>query len=98
MPREYQATFQQAQFLSAAPALKELLEPVPESTIARIAALPAPSDRVEAAFYAVLGRAPAPEDMAQAEPFVAARAEQPAEAARDLVWALLTSAEFLTMP
>ena len=98
MPREYQATFQQAQFLSAAPALMELLEPVPESTIARIVALPAPSDRVEAAFYAVLGRAPAPDEMAQAEPFVAARAEQPAEAARDLVWALLTSAEFLTMP
>jgi hypothetical protein len=36
--------------------------------------------------------------MAQAEHFLEARPEQPAEAARDLVWALLTSAEFLTMP
>ena len=98
MPRDYQATFQQAQFLSAAPALKELLEPVPESTVARIAALQAPSERVEAAFRAVLGRAPEPEEMAQAEQVLASRPEQPAEAARDLVWALLTSAEFLTQP
>ena len=98
MPREYQATFQQAQFLSAAPALKELLEPVPESTVARIAALQAPSERVEVAFRAVLGRAPEPEEMAQAEQVLASRPEQPAEAARDLIWALLTSAEFLTQP
>jgi hypothetical protein len=98
MPRDYQATFQQAQFLSAAPALKELLEPVPESTVARIAALQAPSERVEAAFRAVLGRAPALEEVAQAEQVLASRPEQPAEAARDLVWALLTSAEFLTQP
>ena len=98
MPREYQATFQQAQFLSAAPALKELLEPVPESTVARIAALQAPPERVEAAFRAVLGRAPEPEELTQAEQVLASRPEQPAEAARDLVWALLTSAEFLTQP
>jgi hypothetical protein len=98
MPREYQATFQQAQFLSAAPALKELLEPVPGSTVARIAALPAPSERVEAAFRAVLGRAPALEELAHAEPLASSRPEQPVEAARDLVWALLTSAEFFTQP
>lgn len=98
MPREYQATFQQAQFLSAAPALKELLEPVPGSTVAGIVAQSSPRDRVDAAFHAVLGRAPALDEMAQAEHFLEARPEQPAEAARDLVWALLTSAEFLTMP
>ena len=98
MPREYQATFQQAQFLSAAPALRDLLEPVPGSTIARIAALQALSERVEGAFRAVLGRAPEPEEMVQAEQVLGARSDKPAEAAHDLVWALLTSAEFLTMP
>jgi hypothetical protein len=98
MPREYQATFQQAQFLSASPALKELLEPVPESTVARIAALQTPSERVEAAFRAVLGRAPEREEMAQAERVFASHPEQPVAAARDLLWALATSAEFLTTP
>jgi hypothetical protein len=98
VPREYQATFQQAQFLSAAPALKELLEPVPGSTIAGIVALPTPSERVEAAFRAVLGRAPEPEEVARVEEVLAVRPEQPIGAIRDLLWALLTSPEFLTMP
>ena len=98
LPREYQATFQQAQFLSAAPALEDLLEPVSESTVARIAALPAPSERIEAAFRAVLGRAPEPEEAARAGEVLGVRPEQPVEAVRDLLWALLTSPEFLTMP
>lgn len=98
LPREYQATFQQAQFLSAAPALKDLLEPVPESTLARIAALPTPLERVEAAFRTALGRAPEPEEAVLAGEVLGARPEQPVEAVRDLFWALLTSPEFLTMP
>jgi mono/diheme cytochrome c family protein len=98
MPREYQATFQQAQFLSAAPALEELLKPVSESTVTRIAALPAPSERVEAAFRSVLGRAPQPEEAARAGEVLGGHPEQPVEAVRDLLWALVTSPEFLTMP
>jgi len=98
MPREYQATFQQAKFLSTAPALRELLEPVAGSTSARIVELPGIPERVEAAFLAVLGRKPDPEEGARAGELLETRPEQPAEAVRDLLWALLTSAEFLTMP
>ena len=97
-PREYQATFQQAQFLAAAPALRDLLEPVPGSTIARIVDLPTPAERVEAAFRAALGRTPEPEEAARAGEVLATRPDQVAGAVRDLLWALLTSAEFLTMP
>lgn len=98
MPREYQATFQQAQFLAAAPAIKDLLEPVPGSTITGIVALPAVPERVEAAFRAVLGRPPEEEELARVGEVLATRPEQPVEAVRDLLWALATSAEFLTMP
>jgi hypothetical protein len=34
----------------------------------------------------------------QTEAFLDARPDKPAEAVRDLLWALMTSAEFLTMP
>jgi len=38
------------------------------------------------------------EEIAQTTAFLDARKDQPSDAARDLFWALLTSAEFLTMP
>ena len=97
-PQDYNATFQQAQFLSNAPALQEVLRPVPGSTAASLAALPDPTARVRGAFLAVYGRSPDAEETAQAAAFLEARSDKPAEAVRDLLWALLTSAEFLTVP
>ena len=98
LPQDYNATFQQAQFLSNAPALQEVLRPVPGSTAASLAALPDPTTRVREAFLAVYGRSPDAEETAQAAAFLEARSDKPAEAIRDLLWALLTSAEFLTVP
>jgi len=97
-PREYRVTVQQARFLASAPVLRELLEPVPGSTVAEVAAIPDPAGRVEALFRAAFGRAPDAEEAAAAIALLEARADAPAEAVRDLFWALLTSAEFLTMP
>jgi len=94
--REYNATFQQAQFLSCSPALMEILKP--EGTVARLAAIPQSSDRVRRGFLTVYGRAPDSEETRQAQTFLDARSDKPAEAVRDLLWALMTSAEFLTMP
>ena len=96
LPREYNATFQQAQFLSCSPALTEILKP--GGTVARLAAIPQIHSRVRQAFLAVYGRAPDSEEARQAEAFLDARLEKPADAVRDLLWALMTSAEFLTMP
>jgi mono/diheme cytochrome c family protein len=96
LPRQYNATFQQAQFLSCSPALAETLKP--EGTVAQLAAIPHSRSRVRQAFLAVYGRVPDSDEARQAEAFLDARLDKPAEAARDLLWALMTSAEFLTMP
>jgi len=98
LPRDYNATFQQAQFLSSSPALAEILKPATNSTVARLAALPKSSVRVNEAFLAVYGRAPDSVEAKQTKAFLDARSGQAAEAVRDLLWALMTSAEFLTMP
>ena len=98
LPREYNATFQQAQFLSTSPALAEILKPGSEGTVTRLAALTKSGDRVRQAFLAVYGRAPDPEEAKRAKAFLDARTDKPAEGVRDLLWALMTSAEFLTMP
>ena len=61
-------------------------------------ALPDIAARVRQAFLDVYGRTPDAEETMQAAAFLDARADKPAEAARDLLWALMTSGEFLTMP
>ena len=96
MPKEYNATFQQAQFLTNSPALAELLKSAP--AVARVAELPDALSRVRAVFQATLGREPDAAETQAAAVFLNDRPDKPAEAVRDLLWALLTGAEFLTAP
>ncbi|MEN9676082.1 MAG: hypothetical protein RIS76_1978 [Verrucomicrobiota bacterium] len=98
LPREYNATFQQAQFLAHSPLLAELLTPAPDRTVTRLAALPDTAMRVREAFLAAYLRTPDAEELVQADAFLKERSDRPEEAVRDLFWALLTSAEFLTFP
>ncbi len=98
LPRDYNATFQQAQFLANSPALAALLNPSSSNTVARIAALPESTAKVREAFLAVQGRLPDDVETAQASAFLNERSNKPAEGIRDLLWALMTSAEFLTAP
>jgi hypothetical protein len=98
LPRDYNASFQQAQFLSYSPALSAVLKPAPGGTIERLAALPKAGERVRGAFLAAYGRRPDAEEAKQSKAFLESRADQSAEAVRDLLWALMTSAEFLSMP
>jgi hypothetical protein len=98
LPKDYTATFQQAQFLSSSPALEALLLPAQGNVAERLAALPDAAARVQAAFRAVYDRGPDAEELAQTTAFIQGRSGQPVEADRDLLWALLTSAEFLTIP
>jgi hypothetical protein len=88
LPREYAASFQQAQFLTNSQALNSLLNPVTGNTTSKLSAIAEPADRVKAAFRTVYGREPDTEEIAAAK----------ALAPRDLLWALMTSAEFLTAP
>jgi mono/diheme cytochrome c family protein len=98
LPRDYNATFQQAQFLSGSPDLAGLLTPAAGNTADRLIAVDDPAARVRAAFLAVVGRHPDADEQAQAVAYFAATADRPAEAVGDLLWALMTSAEFLSAP
>ena len=98
LPKEYNATFQQAQFLSYSPALANVLKPETEGTLARLVAIAGSEERVRQAFLAVHGHGPDSVEAKQAKAFLDARPDQPAEAVRDLLWAMMTSAEFLTLP
>ena len=98
LPKDYNATFQQAQFLANSPALAALLNPSPSNTVARIAALSGSTAKVREAFLAVQGRLPDDVETAQASTFLDERSNKPTEGIRDLLWALMTSAEFLTAP
>ncbi len=98
LPRDYNATFQQAQFLSGSPELAALLKPAAGNTAERLVGIDDPAARVRAAFVAVVGRHPDADEQAQAVAYFAANVDRPAEAAGDLLWALMTSAEFLSAP
>lgn len=88
LPRDYNATFQQAQFLTNSPALAAVLKPAPGNTAERLEKIPEPSARVREAFRAVLDREPHSDELAAASRL----------SPRDLLWALMTSAEFLITP
>ena len=94
LPKEYNATFQQAQFLTSSPLFAEVLKPAQK----RIMALADAPARVRETFLATYGREPDVEESTQTAAFLNARGDKQEEAVRDLLWALLTSAEFMTMP
>jgi mono/diheme cytochrome c family protein len=98
LPKDYNATFQQAQFLENSPALADLLKPREGNTAERIEKLATDQERVAEAFFAVMGRSPDAEEASTAEEFLKERGDKKADGVRDLLWALMTSAEFLTMP
>lgn len=98
MPADYNATFQQAQFLSNSPAFAGILKPASDGNVGRIATLPDSADRVREAFLIVNGRLPDAEESTQTTAFLNAHSGKPEEAVRDLLWAMMTSAEFLTTP
>lgn len=89
---EYNATLQQAMFLSNSPVLEPLFQPRAGNLAARLADLSDDAARVRAAFRAVLGRSP---DREELQASVAYLASHPGQGGRtQLLWALLTGAEF----
>lgn len=98
LPREYAATWQQAQFLSGAAALQELLRAEVSPTVVRLAGVVSVEERVRLGFQEVWGRMPDAEEQQRAEEFFAEYEGDESGAVRDFLWALMTSAEFLTVP
>jgi hypothetical protein len=91
---EYNASLQQALFLSNNPLIEDLLKPRSNNTTARLLTLPDAKKRARQAFATVFGRRPDTDELEQAVKFLAARPSQPEASVRELLWALLSSAEF----
>jgi len=98
LPKDYNATYQQAQFLANSSLIADILKPGSDGTIKRLAAAPDPTVRVREAFLATYDRLPDGEESKRAKAFIQSRSKRPLEADRDLMWAMMTSAEFLTTP
>ncbi|HEY3863406.1 MAG TPA: DUF1549 domain-containing protein [Verrucomicrobiae bacterium] len=98
LPKDYNATYQQAQFLANSALIGKILKPSPANTMSRLMALQDPNVCVREAFLAAYDRLPDAQEAGQAKAFLKERAKHRTEADRDLLWAMMTSAEFLTMP
>ena len=91
-PAEYNATLFQAMFLANSPLFDQLLAPRAGNLAFALAALPGNKERVRQAFQAVLDREPERDELRECTGFLAARS--PEAGVKQLLWALLTSAEF----
>lgn len=92
MADTYNPSLQQALFLSNSPIVDGLLNSAPGNTTAKLIALKTNEARVRAAFVTVLGRAPDASELQQCQLILNARS--PEKGIRNLLWALLTCAEF----
>lgn len=92
MPDTYNPSLQQALFLSNSPVVDGLLKPAPGNTAARLVALKSNEARVREAFRTVLGRWPDAKEAQQCQSLLTA--QTPEKGVRNLLWALLTCAEF----
>ncbi|MCX6870967.1 MAG: DUF1553 domain-containing protein, partial [Verrucomicrobia bacterium] len=89
---EYNATLQQALFLSNSPILEPLLQPQAGNLAERLSALLDDKTRVKTAFQAVLGRSP---DREEFQASLAYLADHPGQGGRSqFLWALMSGAEF----
>ncbi len=93
-PVEFNANLKQALFLTNNRLFDDLLKPQSDNLTERLLAIDSPRGRVKEAFLAVLGRAPDPEEARRGADYLSRRLEHPEAATQQLVWALLTSAEF----
>jgi mono/diheme cytochrome c family protein len=91
-PAEYNATLQQAMFLSNNSKLNELLQPAKDNTLSAAIAQPRAQAQATLIFNRVLQRSPDREEMRAVVDFL--RSGPVAETLPELIWSLLTSAEF----
>lgn len=92
---EYNATLQQAMFLSNNSMLDALLKPEGQNLTARIERIDGSAAKVREAFMDVLGRLPDDEELTKSIAYLDARSERPEAAVKQLVWVLIADPEFL---
>ena len=87
-------TLSQTLFLTNHPDFNAWLGPEDGNLTSVLAGIENHDQQIDVAFQRVLGRVASSEEREAARQFLAARADRPQRAATDLVWALITSAEF----
>lgn len=92
MPVVYNPSLEQALFWSNSPVIDELLKPHENNTAARMLAEKSAEARVKMAFQAVLGREPQESEMAELKEIAFSSGSE--AGVKNLLWALLSSAEF----
>jgi mono/diheme cytochrome c family protein len=100
LPKDYNANFVQAQFLTTSPLLREVTQPE-SPLIARLQTVTPPETCVIEAFTATLGRKPESDEakyFADAIQAASSTEEGRTNAIRNIVHALVTSPEFLIVP
>ncbi|MDB6154996.1 MAG: hypothetical protein JWL90_3449 [Chthoniobacteraceae bacterium] len=96
LPRVQRATIQQAMLLANSEQLAGLFKPEPGDAAERLGALEKIEERVREAFQMALVREPDADELAQGIAYLETRGSHPADAAGQLLWALVTGPEFLT--
>lgn len=94
LPEESIANLRQALLLTNGSDIHELLSPERSQTIARLRGLPDSSTMAREAFLCLLGRPADEEELQRSVEFLDARRDHSNHGVDQLVWALLTSAEF----
>jgi hypothetical protein len=89
----FQSSTGEALFMSNHPEVQKLVTPTNNNLVARLAALTDAKQIVETATWSVLSRPPQPEEQAYLAKWIEEHKDRP-KACSQLVWALLTSAEF----
>ncbi len=93
-PEEKMSTLSQALFLANSPVFEALLEPAEGNTTARLLAIADAAELVRQAFAIVFGRSPDDAELARSVAYLEARKERKEDGVRQLLWALMASAEF----
>jgi hypothetical protein len=91
-PAEYNATLSQAMFLANSPLFDTLLAPRGDNLAARLLTEPDSERRIRRAFEALFAREPDREELRQCAAYQAGRS--PEGGVKQLLWAMLNSAEF----
>ncbi|HEV3025245.1 MAG TPA: DUF1549 domain-containing protein [Pirellulales bacterium] len=90
----FQSSTGEALFMSNHPAVQRLLQPDGRNLAARLAESTDETQFTELAAWTVFGRRPVAEELALCHDWCARHAADRATACRDLLWAMVTSAEF----
>ncbi len=91
---QFQSSTTEALFLSNHPDVQRLTVPSGNNLAARLAALTDTQQLIETAIWTILSRPPEDEERVQLRQWVEARGSDRSKACGQLIWALVTSAEF----